>query len=111
MKTPSGRMQAKGVGEQIEPLRLGFHEQRQARDDGGGRLARAGLGERAEGIGVALDDIDAGKALLEQLAEIGIEFDQEQALRGDAALQQRLASWSPFPGPSSMTGPGACGST
>ena len=41
-------------------------------------------------VGVALHDMDAGKPLAQQAAEFRIEFDQHEARRIDAALDQRL---------------------
>ena len=74
--------------EQIEALIHGFGEKRQARHRGGGRF----LQDAGEGflqvVGIALDDRRFREAALQELAEFGVELDEDQPILGDAAPDQ-----------------------
>lgn len=94
---------------------LGPRQQRQRGHDAvehmlTGTLARAkavGLGERfTQGVGVSLNDRQAGIAPREQFTEVRAIFDQAELGFQQAAIEQRLGD-DPVPGPSSTTR--ACG--
>src|SRR5712671_4370615 len=85
--------QAEGLLQQAKPHLERLGEQRQTRHHRGGGLAQNRRQQRAQPVGVALDDGCLRIALAQQTAEGRVELDQHEASRINPARHQRLGHW------------------